>query len=148
MNSTVKKASVPITLGLVLVILAGCVSTAKAPAAGNPGNLNGTWKGSGLDDRGVAWEFTFVFSQNGANLTGTGEWTGSDGATATTKMVGTINAASRSFAFQDVAIGDSSGDIAQAEYTGTLSADYQKLSGEWTIPGGGSPGKFTAAKSN
>ena len=144
MKSTGNKATFTfVALGLLALVLAGCAGMGK-PAT-DPGYATGTWKGSGLDDRGVSWTFTFVLRQDGGSLSGTGQWLGSDGAIATTPMTGTINAGGRSFVL-DEKITNASGAIAAANYKGSFSSDLQKMTGAWTIPGGGSAGTFEAEK--
>jgi hypothetical protein len=129
---------------LLSLLLAACAGTPKSVASIGP--ATGTWAGTGIDDRGVTWEFTFVLRQDGAKITGTSDWVGSDGAAATTNIEGTIAADTRAFTLKDIAIGNVSGDVAAGIYSGSFSADFQKLTGGWTIPGGGSPGKFEAKK--
>jgi hypothetical protein len=145
MKSIGKKALfILAALGLVMAFLSGCAGMGK-PATVDSGYANGTWKGTGLDDRGVSWIFTFVLRQDGGSLSGTGQWLGSDGAVGTTTMTGTIDVGGRGFAL-DEKIAVASGAVAAASYKGSFSPDFQKMSGAWTIPGGGSARTFEAAK--
>jgi len=114
--------------------------------AGETGGITGTWKGKGVDTRGVKWEFTFTLTQKDGAIEGESSWEGSDGSTAKSVMKGKINFAKKTFILKDVDINDISGDIAAAVYTGTFSDDFKKMKGKWTIPNGGSPGTFEAVK--
>jgi hypothetical protein len=109
-------------------------------------DITGTWKGKGSDTRGVTWEFTFTLTQKGEIIEGESSWEGSDGSTATSTIKGTVNIAKKTFILNDIDLNDVSGDVAAGTYTGSFSADFQKMKGRWTIPNGGSPGKFEAVK--
>lgn len=108
--------------------------------------LNGTWKGKGVDTRGVTWKFTFTLTQKDTVIEGESTWEGSDGSSAASTMRGKINFAKKSFMLKDVDLNDVSGDVAAAIYTGIFSDDFRKMTGKWTITNGGSPGTFEAVK--
>ena len=131
-------------------ITAFCLLLSVQPGIGadgaEAGGITGTWKGKGVDTRGVKWEFTFTFIQKDGVIEGESSWEGSDGSSATSTIKGTVNFAKKTFIMKDVDLNDVSGDVMAGTYTGTFSADFQKMTGKWTIPNGGSPGTFEAVK--
>jgi len=131
---------------IALLLVSGCAGMAKSAAAPETGKVTGTWVGSGSDDRGVDWDFTFVLQQNGKKLTGTSVWQGSDGAAATSDMEGTVDIGTGAFTLVDISIGDVSGDAGVATYTGSFDPDFKKLAGTWLTAIAKSEGEFEASR--
>lgn len=133
----------------LIIISALCLLLSVQPGTGaegsETGGISGTWKGAGVDSRGVKWEFTFTLTQKDGVIEGDSSWEGSDGSKATSSMKGTVNFAKKTFVLKDVNLDNVSGDVMLATYTGSFSADFMKMKGKWTVPNG-SPGTFEAVK--
>ncbi len=129
-----------------LLLVSGCAGMAKSAAAPEAGKVTGTWVGSGSDDRGVEWDFTFVLKQNGKKLTGTSVWQGSDGAAATSDMEGTVDSVNGAFTLVDTSIGGVSGDVDVATYSGSFDPEFNKMAGTWVTAINKSEGEFKASR--
>jgi hypothetical protein len=92
-------------------------------------NVSGTWKGSTADSSGVL-QVTFVLSQNGATVTGTGTFTG--GANGNGTFTGTVSTTSNNLSFNiagsgagctlsSSGSGSVTGNTFSGNYTGTNS---------------------------
>jgi len=138
------KASAFIIISAFFLLLS--VQPGIGADAAETGGISGTWKGKGVDTRGVTWEFTFILTQKDGVIEGESSWEGSDGSTATSSLKGTINFAKKLFMIKDVDLDNVSGNVAAGVYTGTFSADFMKMKGKWIITNGGSPGTFEAVK--
>jgi hypothetical protein len=135
-----------ITVAVFVIMSAICFLVLAQPGIGaDQADITGTWKGKGVDKRGVKWDFTFTLTQKENVIEGEGVWEGSDNSTGKTNMKGTIDLAKKTFILKDVDLNDVSGNVLAATYTGSFSADFKKMTGKWTIPKG-SPGTFEAEK--
>jgi len=125
-----------------IIMPAVCFLLLVQPGIGKA-DMAGTWKGKGVDKRGVKWGFTFTLTQKDDVLEGGSSWEGSDGSSAKSTLKGTINLAKRTFILNDSELKDVSGDVRAGTYTGSFSPDFNKMTGKWTVPNG-SPGTFKA----
>jgi hypothetical protein len=144
-----KTTSVLVAVAILLLSAQSNVwadSGTSATAVIIPGGISGKWTGKGVDTRGVKWDMTYTLSQKDGVITGYTSWTGSDGSSSTGKVEGTVNFANKTLTLKDLPLDTAQGNVMLAVYTGTLNADFTKMSVKWTIPEGGSPGSFEATK--
>jgi len=142
----------PATLCTLVLALAlpACGGTgpaaAGAPTAGESFLCAvGNYAGTGVDEEGTTWSFTFALRQEGQDLVGTFEWSGSNGAVGEERVRGRVDCTSGRFEWSGEAAsgGSETVEIVTAEYSGRFTEDFGGFSGSWV---GGSPGTLSGER--